>query len=116
MNRYIFLHRIKGPVIILTFGVTALLDQWNILSFGQSWPLYLIVLGVLQLAERAAWTQAQMPPAPYPGGPQGYRGGFAETSQPGNWGTPSGTQSSTALSITPPDMPRGTEPDDGGRR
>lgn len=112
MNRYVFLHRIKGPMMILTFGVTALLDQWNILSFGRSWPLYLIVLGALQLAERAAWTQAQMPPAPYPGASQGY----AAPNQPGNWGTPSGTSSSTALSITPPDMPRGTGPEDGGHR
>ncbi len=34
-ERYIFIHRIKGPVMILVFGITALLDQWNILSFGR---------------------------------------------------------------------------------
>ena len=52
MNRYMFLHRIKGPVIILVFGVTALLHTWHILSYSRSWPLYLIVIGLLQLAER----------------------------------------------------------------
>jgi hypothetical protein len=92
VNRYIFLHRIKGPVIILVFGVTALLHTWHILSFGRSWPLYLIVLGLLQLAERAAWAQMQTPPPP-PG-------------QPGNWGGPAGP-SSTSLSIAPHDFEGG---------
>jgi cell wall-active antibiotic response 4TMS protein YvqF len=67
MNQYLFLHRIQGPALLLTFGVTALLDQWDIMSFGRSWPLYLIVLGILKLAQRAALMNAE-PPA-YPGYP-----------------------------------------------
>jgi hypothetical protein len=59
MNPYLFIHRIKGPAMLLVFGVTALLNEWDIISFGKSWPLYLIVFGVLQLAERAAWSQWQ---------------------------------------------------------
>lgn len=68
MNQYIFLQRITGPAMILTFGVTALLDQWHVLGFGRSWPLYLIVLGVLKLAQRAALANAEPPayPPPYP--------------------------------------------------
>ncbi|HVW78029.1 MAG TPA: hypothetical protein VHB45_10490 [Alloacidobacterium sp.] len=72
MNQYIFLHRIQGPVMILTVGIAALLDQWHILSFGRSWPLYLIVLGVLKLAQRAALMHAEPPPG-YPQ-QQGYTG------------------------------------------
>jgi hypothetical protein len=71
MNQYIFLQRIQGPALLLTFGVAALLDQWDVLSFGRSWPLYLIVLGVLKLAQRAALVNAEPPPG-YP--PQGYSG------------------------------------------
>lgn len=71
MSQYIFLQRIQGPVLILTVGIAALLDQWHILSFGRSWPLYLIVLGVLKLAQRAALMHAEPPPG-YP--PQGYPG------------------------------------------
>jgi hypothetical protein len=128
MNRYLFLHRIKGPIMILVFGVTALLDQWHILSYGESWPLYLIVYGLLQLAERAAWSQAQVAPGPYAGGPSaGYPGytGYPTppavpggyTGQRGGWAGPSGPQPpSTGLSVRPPDMPRGTEREDEGRR
>jgi len=102
MNRYVFLHRIKGPVMILVFGVTALLNQWGILSYGESWPLYLIALGLLQLAERAAWSEAQVPPTPYSG----------------VWGAPSTppVPPSSALTITPPDRPRGFGPEDEEKR
>jgi hypothetical protein len=59
---YIFWRRIRGPVFLLTFGFTALLHQWHVLSFGRSWPLYLIVYGLLRLAEGSALLAA--PPAP----------------------------------------------------
>jgi len=113
MNRYVFLHRIKGPVMILVFGITALLDQWGVLNFGQSWPLYLIVLGVLMLAERAAWMQAQSempPPAGYAGTqPQNYPGQYPPQypNQRGGWNETSA--STTALTTAPPDLPRGTD-------
>lgn len=99
MNSYIFLHRIKGPVILVIFGITALLNQWHILSYGESWPLYLIAWGLLQLAERAAWSrlqEASQYPAPPPG-------------NSGNWGGPATQPSnppSTALAVQPWDEGR----------
>jgi hypothetical protein len=56
MNRWLLIRRLRGPAFLLMFGVTALLHEWHILSFGQSWPLYLVLAGVLTLAERAAFT------------------------------------------------------------
>ena len=71
MNRWLLIRRLRGPAFLLMFGVTALLHEWHILSFGQSWPLYLVLAGVLALAERAAFTApdpSQMPPQyPYSG-------------------------------------------------
>ncbi len=93
MNSYIWLSRIRGPVLLLTFGVTALLDQWNILSFGRSWPLYLIVLGVLQLAQRLVLASAPATPYPPAGLPYGgYPGGTP--------GPAEAATQSTALSTT----------------
>lgn len=93
MNTYIFLRRIKGPVIIVVFGITALLNQWDVLSYGQSWPLYLIALGLLMLAERAAWSRMQYPPeGPVPAQ-------YASGSVPPQPAAPQ--QTSTALSISP---------------
>jgi hypothetical protein len=117
MNSYLWIHRIKGPAMLLVFGITALLNEWDIISYGKSWPLYLIVLGVLQLAERAAWSQVQQdqyaqymaqqgqpygaapgqaagvpyPGSPYPGSP--YPGATPPPAAPG----------SSSLSITPYD-------------
>jgi hypothetical protein len=100
MNPYLFIHRIKGPAMLLVFGVTALLNEWDIVSYGRSWPLYLIVLGVLQLAERAAWSQwqqAQYAQGPYPAGQYPAPGvaPAAGTAAP----------ASSSLVVTPPERP-----------
>ena len=87
MNQYIFLQRIQGPAMLLTFGVCALLDQWDILRFGRSWPLYLIVLGVIKLAQRAALATAE--PPPYQPGYAGYPAGGVPPTGPATGSTAS---------------------------
>jgi hypothetical protein len=70
MNRYIFIRRLRGPAFLVLVGVLALLAQAHILGWEQSWPLYLILAGVLLLAERAALASEGYPPypgTPYPG-------------------------------------------------
>jgi hypothetical protein len=56
VNRYILIHRLRGPAILLLIGVLALLHTSGVIhSFWHLfWPLLLILLGVLLLAERAA--------------------------------------------------------------
>lgn len=93
MNSYVFLCRIKWPVMIVVFGITALLNQWNVLSYGESWPLYLIAWGLLMLAERAAWSRLSYSDR-YPGPPSGYSGT--------NWQGPSGTSGPSATPPPPP--------------
>jgi hypothetical protein len=78
MNAWLFVRRLRGPAFVILVGITALLNQWGVLSFGRSWPLYLILAGVLGLAERAAIAAAPpaVPPV-YPGtyGPGTYSPG-----------------------------------------
>ncbi len=69
MNRYILIRRLRGPAFLLLVGLIALLAQMHILSWSRSWPLYLILAGVLLLAERAALAAEDYPPPPYPGYP-----------------------------------------------
>jgi hypothetical protein len=101
MNPYLFIHRIKGPAMILVFGVTALLNEWDIISFGRSWPLYLIVLGVLQLAERAAWSQWQQQQLAQA---QQYAQASAVPSEPG--GPTDAPPASASLVVSPTDIER----------
>ena len=39
---------ITGPVIMITVGVLFLLDRFADLRFHQTWPVLLIVIGLLQ--------------------------------------------------------------------
>jgi len=80
MNRYIIIHRLRWPALLLLTGVIALLNQADILSWGRAWPLYLILFGVLALAERATLVSDPPPPPdayPYGYAPQaGYQTGY----------------------------------------
>jgi hypothetical protein len=117
MNRYILIRRLRGPAYLLLVGFIALMAQAHIMSWGHSWPLFLILAGVLALAERAALaTEGDPPPpyagSPYPGGPyQGapYAGG------PNPPGTAPSAPTAPSTSIVPAhtdDFERGS---DGGQ-
>lgn len=69
MNQWLLIRRMRLPAFLLLFGLTALLHEWHILSFGRSWPLYLVLAGVFGLVERLVFPQDELPPAPaaYPG-------------------------------------------------
>lgn len=101
MNRYILIRRLRGPAFLLLIGIIALLDQAHILRWGYAWPLFLILWGVLLLAERAALAQDEMQEPPYPGSyPGAYPGApYAGAPQP----PPSGpvASSAPATSIVP---------------
>lgn len=40
---------ITGPVIMITVGVLFLIDRITGVGFGQTWPVLLIVIGILKL-------------------------------------------------------------------
>jgi hypothetical protein len=81
MNSWLLIRRLRGPSFLILVGITALLNQWGILSFSRSWPLYLILAGVIGLAERAAILAAPPVPPAYPGTyvPTAYAGTPAPT-------------------------------------
>ncbi len=56
MNRWYQVRRLRGAAYLILIGILALLNQWRILSWGKSWPFFLILAGLLALAERTAWT------------------------------------------------------------
>lgn len=72
MNRYILIRRLRGPAILLLLGVIALLHESGLVEFWSLFfPLLLILIGVLKLAERAALAAAG-DEVPYPGSPYPY--------------------------------------------
>ena len=105
MNRWLMLRRLRGPAFILLGGIMALLDQWHIIGWGRSWPLFLILAGLLSLAERAALSQADSE-----GYDQNHPGGYAY--HPG--GGPSGT--SIVPNVVPGPAPDSSIPSDPSER
>ena len=71
MSRYILIRRLRGPAFLLLVGVNAILAQSHMLGWGESWPFYLILAGLLLLAERAALASEGYPLWPWQGGPEG---------------------------------------------
>jgi hypothetical protein len=72
MSRYIMIRRLRFPAILLLIGGIALLHQTGVVDhfWHWFWPLLLILIGVIMLAERAALAaDGGYPLGPYPGQP-----------------------------------------------
>jgi hypothetical protein len=60
-----------GPAILITIGALFLFgrESW-MYGFHRTWPVILLVIGVIKLAEALASTEGHgVPPPPGPGGP-----------------------------------------------
>jgi hypothetical protein len=44
---------VRGPIILITVGTLFALDHFTAYGFGQTWPVMLIVVGLLTLVGRA---------------------------------------------------------------
>lgn len=58
---------ISGPIIMITVGVLFAFDRFGSFTFHQTWPVLLIVIGLLRLAgggRRRYWGGYYPPPPP----------------------------------------------------
>ena len=60
----LYIQAIRGPVMLVTVGVLFAIHQAGVLSFARTWPLLVIVIGVMKLLERT-WTPAPATPGNY---------------------------------------------------
>lgn len=70
----LYAQAIRGPIVLIAIGVLFAVHQAGILPFSRTWPLLIIVVGVMKLIER--WNTPPRsphpaPPPPYPPGAQG---------------------------------------------
>lgn len=61
MNSANLIQAVRGPVMMITLGILLAIDHFGQFDFSRTWPLLVIMFGVLKLAERAV-----APPAAYP--------------------------------------------------
>ena len=79
----VLLRAVKGPIIMITVGVLFAADRFTDYHFHQTWPVLLIVIGIMQLLvgrgrrrdyypppppQQSSFSGPPMPP-PGPGGP-----------------------------------------------
>jgi hypothetical protein len=72
-QRQLLIRSIKGPIIMITVGVLFAADRLTGYHFGETWPVLLIVIGLMQLAggrrPRRADYYSAPPPAAAAGQP-----------------------------------------------
>jgi TM2 domain-containing membrane protein YozV len=63
--RYRLVRALRGSVWVALVGLLFFLNDFHILSWGHSWPLFIILAGVMTVLQRAAYTPAPIPPYGY---------------------------------------------------
>jgi hypothetical protein len=75
---------IRGPILVITVGVLFALQNFTPYNFGDTWPVLIIVVGLLSLFGRATAGPMVPPPPPYttyqpPQPPPPAAGGYRQT-------------------------------------
>jgi len=73
-----FLQAIRGPIMLITLGALVAIDYAGIYGFWRTWPILIIVFGLLKLLERASAKQT-----PYGPDSGHYHGGQPGSQPPG---------------------------------
>ena len=92
----------RGPVTLITLGILFALNNFTPYGFGQTWPVLLIVFGLLSL-----WGRGAVPPPPptppYP--PRNWNYTPPPPPPPPNYGTPGGYRESSYTGTAPANGP-----------
>jgi hypothetical protein len=60
---------LRGSVWVTLIGVLFLLDSFEIVSWAHSWPIIIIVAGLMAIFQRVSYSSAMSPAYPYPAPP-----------------------------------------------
>ena len=66
-NRGTLASAIRGPILLITIGTLIALDTFGGYSFTRTWPIIIIMLGIMKLMERMTDRPPDPPPGIHPG-------------------------------------------------
>ena len=71
---------VRGPIMLITIGALVAIDYAGIYGFSHTWPVLIIVFGVLKLMERGSQPPGPPTRPPYTSGP--YTSGPSYSNRP----------------------------------
>jgi hypothetical protein len=90
----------RGPIMVITIGILFVLNNFTQFSFGETWPVIIIVAGLISLLGRGTAPPPAPPPPPFstyqppqpPPPPTAPPGGYRQTpyAQPSDPRNPGG--------------------------
>jgi hypothetical protein len=95
---------VRGPVTLITLGILFALNNFTPYGFGQTWPVLLIVFGLLSLLGRGE-APSPAPPPTYPPRTWNYT-----PPAPPNQGAPGGYRESPYTGTNAPQRPAQPRP------
>ena len=99
-----FAQAARGPILLITLGTLFALQQAGTLPLSRSWPLLIIVIGVMKLLERVLLGPAPyVPPVATGIPPQGYAQAYPPT-----YGAPNYRGPNSSPSAPPPPVQQPT--------
>jgi fatty acid desaturase len=52
MNGHNLVQAIRGPIMLIALGSLVAMDYFGVYGFGRTWPILIILFGVLKLLEK----------------------------------------------------------------
>jgi len=103
----------RGPILLIALGALTAADTFGTYSLTRTWPILLILFGLMKLAEKGTESHDIDGPGSYPQGPAAYAGNPpypGQTVYPGQPGYPgSGAVVTPVVEVVrpvPPETPK----------
>lgn len=65
---YNLIQAIRGPIMLIALGTLVAMDYQGVYGFGRTWPILIILFGVLKLLEKTVARPVTSPELRPPGG------------------------------------------------
>ena len=66
-NSYNLVQAIRGPIMLIALGTLVAMDYFGVYGFGRTWPILIILFGVLKLLEKVVARPVTQDPGPIGG-------------------------------------------------
>jgi len=67
-TNYSLVQAVRGPIMLIALGALVAMDYFGVYGFGRTWPVLIIIFGVLKLLEKMVVTPTVQPDSRPPGG------------------------------------------------